>query len=320
MDRTGAARPRSWQHIAGGIVALCLALGVETAAGAEDWQIGHGPFLSASDVRSHSRMPLDILDVMSALSQDRPDWSGALERFAFGKHFSEHSLAIFTDNYNNRFPAHLPVSTVHFGTPGFQNYRLLAALAGTGAFRRVDDSVRIGFIEAGLLAVVINWARYELGESRRKAHLDAPNWSLENGSPKNWNEIFAFYWGPEGRHSVYEALAGIDGGDVVNERLVQALADGQEVLVTKRWSEAQAMEVEALLDEASLVLLRNALEQAAAASLEEQPGARARIAGYWLAAAEAVASDSAVAERMEAVLHGEPESEDFRTVLEMLAP
>lgn len=51
------------------------------------------------------------------------------------------------------------------------------------------------------------------------------------------------------------------------------------------------------------------MRQAAEADVEERPVASARAAGYWLAAAEAVASNTALAGKVEAILSGTPSAE-----------
>lgn len=314
--RTALLRLPHVSLIAASLVLACGGL----ANAKEDWQIGHGPFVSASDVRPHNKMPLDIRDVNAALAAEQPDWRAALASFAFGGNFANHSLAIFTDNYNNRFPQHLPVSTGHFGDPGFQNHVLTAAIVGTGKFRSVEPAERVAFIEAGLEAVTINWSRYELGESRRKATAAEPNWSLENGSPKNWNEIFAFYWGPEGEHSAHAAVERREGGAGINEALLQALADGQEVLVTESWTPEHAEAVARHLNEASVLLLADALKQALDAGEGESAVARARAAGYWLAAAEAVAGNPEAAAAVEAALAPGSTADDVRGAIRAIAP
>lgn len=314
-----AARAFGGTSSAGLALALALALQAVPAGAADDWQIGHGSFVSAADVSNHNRMPLDIRDVNQAMSEAEPDWQAALERFAFGKHFANHSLAIFTDDYNGRLTAHLPVTSRHFGTPAFQNHQLSAALVGSGSFRRAGDSVRAAFVSAGLQAVVINWSRYELGESRRKALLAEPNWSLENGSPKNWNEIFAFYWGPDGRHSAYQTVSALPGGDAVNDALLEALADGQDELVAERWTPVHAARVAELLDRASVLMLEGALRGAAEASPDDRPAALARAAGYWLAAAEPVATNRGLASRVEMLLWGDPTKAELVAAADSLA-
>jgi len=164
-----------------------------------------------------------------------------------------------------------------------------SALAGTGLFYQLADEARIAFVEAATLATIINWTRFELAMSERKALAAEPNWALTNGSPKNWNEIFAFHWGPEGQHSVHAALEAIPEGAQVNAALYTALAEGQPHLLEERWAEDEAAVVDRLLHEGSLRLFHAALQGA-----EDAPDDAARLQavmqarGLWLAAAEAV--------------------------------
>ena len=94
-------------------------------------------------------------------------------------------------------------------------------------------------MDGATLATIQNWTRFELAMSERKANAATPNWALKNGSPKNWNEVFAFHWGPEGQHSVHAALEGVPGGAEVNAALYAALADGQLHLLEERWAAAE---------------------------------------------------------------------------------
>ncbi len=281
-------------------IALAAMLAASAAQAKEPWQIGAGPFLSASDVTSHNKMPLDIRDVTAALQGDKPDWARALTAYGLGGNFPKHSLAIFADDYNGRFKTHLPVSVKYFGDTDFQAETLMAALVGAARFKGLDDAERRSAVEAGLEATALNWARYELGESARKAKAKEPNWSLENGSPKNWNEIFAFWYGPEGQHSVHAALEARDGGPAINAALYQSLADGQAVLLEKKWTPEKAAEVKTHLDNASVLLLTDALKKLSAADEASAPAARGSVAGYWLAAAEVLGENTAAGEAIEA--------------------
>ncbi len=289
-------------------VTLVAPLVLTTPASAmEEWQIGAGPFVSASDVRNHNKMPLDVAGVNEHLAGETPDWQGALVLFAFGENFANHSLAKFTDNYNGRLSSHLPDATALHGTPSYANHALAAALSGTGPFAGAEPAVRRAFVEAGLQAVVLNWSRYELGESQRKGTMAEPNWSLENGSPKNWNEIFAFYWGPDGQHSAFATVEAVAGGPEVNAALFEALADGQEVLLTDTWAEVDAARVDAILDRASLLLLSDALDQAVASDDAGLAVAQAKAAGYWLAASDALGGDATTARAIAAALTAAPD-------------
>lgn len=301
---------------------LALVGALLTAAPAlaiEDWQLSHGPFVTAADVRAHNKMPLDIAEIDSALALTPPGWPQALERYAFGKNFANHSLAKFADDYNGRLGAHLPVSSGHFGSPSFQNEALFAAIAGTGRFAGASEAERAAFVDTGLVALALNWSRYELGESARKAAANPPNWSLQNGSPKNWNEIFAFYYGPEGRHSVYEAVAALEGGGAINDRLFAVLAEGQADVADGRWAPEAAAKVKTALNEAGMALLADAMRAVDSADEEGLAKARGRIGGYWLAAAEAAAADPEVAAKIEVAFAGKPERGTLQTAAKALA-
>ena len=290
-------------------VLLLVAPALATAK--EPWQLGHGPFVTASDVRDHNKAALDWRDLKALVTTSGPDWPEALRLYAYGRHFANHSLGIVADDYNGRFGAVLPLSSRHFGTPSFQALQWTGALMKTGRFRRAPDAERVAFLIGAAPALMINWARYELGEAERKATATPQNWALTNGSPKNWNEIFAFYYGPEGKDSVFEAVASADG-NAVNDRLLAALSGGQEALVKQTWPAEEARRVRALLDQASLVLLRHAI----AAGLDGDAAlARQRAAGAWLAAAEAGLAAKGLPEAMKPLLDGKADRPAFEAAL-----
>lgn len=259
----------------------------------QDWQLSYGGFVTAADVRPHNRLPQDRADMLTALAATPPDWGGALTLYTWGRNFPwrdmTHSLGRFADDYNGAMPAVVPRSVAHWGDPSFAVGPLFSALAGTGEFHQLAPEARIAFIEGATLATIVNWTRFELAMSERKALAAEPNWALTNGSPKNWNEIFAFHWGPDGRHSVHAALEAVPGGAEVNAALYVALAEGQVHLLEERWAEAEAAVVERLLHEGALHLFHAALTEAAEAP-DEAARTRAafRARGLWLAAAEAV--------------------------------
>jgi len=271
-----------------------MGLNSPTAADAlEDWQLSHGGFVTASDVRAHNALPQDRGDMLAALTGNSPDWVEALTVYTWGRNFPwrdmTHSLGRFADNYNGAMPAVLPLSVAQWGDASYAVGPVFSALAGTGGFYQVVPEARIAFVEGATLATIINWTRFELAMSERKALAETPNWALSNGSPKNWNEIFAFHWGPEGRHSVHAALETVPGGREVNATLYTALADGQPHLLEERWAEVEATAVGRLLHEGSLRLFHAALRDAEVALNEARRlDAVMRARGLWLAAAEAV--------------------------------
>jgi hypothetical protein len=288
--------------------ALLLSLAISAPALArEPWQLSHGPFTTASDVREHNQLGADLRDLDAFLKASPPAWASALELYAYGKNFPKHSLLRFGDDYNGRLSGYLSRATQHFGSPSFQAHAWTAALGGSGRFARSTAAERIAFIDGAAPALVINWARYELGEAQRKAKASPANWALNNGAPKNWNEIFAFYLGPDGKHAGFAAVEGVEGGKTINQALFAALARGQDALVKQNWPESEAAAVAAALDKASLALLRDALEKAVSAGAGKRPAALRRISGAWLAASEPLLADAAAAKALEAALAGNPD-------------
>ena len=302
------------------LFALALILLLPASAGArEPWQIGHGPFLTASDVTAHNKFPQDMADIRALLAGDKPDWPAALALFTYGKHFRAHSVARFADNYNGRLDAYLAAASKHYGTPSFQHLFLFAAIGHTGRFARASEAERKAALDAGMTALLINYARYELGESERKAKMEKPNWSLENGSPKNWNEVFAFYYGPGGKHGAFEAIASLPNGEKLNTRILHALAKGQTDLVAQKWAPEAAAELRAALDAASIALFRDALAKAANAPEKELAIVRARAAGFWLGAVDAVLrADAARASVIDKAFAGAPNTAALKAALETL--
>ncbi len=301
------------------LLAFALLFASLAANAKEPWQIGHGPFLTASDVTAHNKFPQDMADIRALLTGDKPDWSAALVLFTYGKHFRAHSVARFADNYNGRLDTYLAAAAKHYGNASFQNAFLFAAIGDTGRFARQPAAVRIAALEAGMTALLFNYARYELGESERKAKAEKPNWSLENGSPKNWNEVFAFYYGLDGKHGAFEAVARLPNGEKLNTRILNALVRGQTELVAQKWAPEAAAELAASLDAASVALFRDALTKAASASEAELPVARARTAGFWLGAVDAVLrADPARAVTIDKAFSGAPNPAAIKAAAEAL--
>jgi len=262
-------------------------------------------YTTEADVRPHNRLSLDLAEIRDSLSQLPPDFGHALNRYAFGRHFNwrdaAHSLAYFADNYQGRMPRTLPGMLVLESDPSFQHRFITGALMGVGPFegggqrRSAPDAARIAAIESGLLAVVLNWCRLELTEASIRGPKDG-NWSLASGSPKNWNELFAFWWGVEGEHSLHAELSRIAERfalpDHPTKKLTAVLAKGQPELIAKRWSDENAAEVRQILDQASLLLLLDRaadLDSANAAGSETALAAHAALKGAWLAAGDGMA-------------------------------
>lgn len=271
---------------------LAVALGGAQVAHAQDWVIAEGAFETASDVTKHSRLATDRAGIMAALSGETPDYAEAMAIYASGRNFpwkgTTHSMGRFADDYNGDVAVALPRSVAHWGTSRFQTAPVFSALAGTDGMRAAPAEQRRALVSGATLATMLNWSRFELVMSRRKALAADPNWSLKKGSPKNWNEAFAFYHGPDGENAVHAALAGIDGGDAVNTALYEALAAGQDRLLEESWPAGHAAEAARTLDHAALLLFADALAEADGQTGPAREAALASAKGLWLAAAETV--------------------------------
>ncbi len=259
-------------------------------------------FTTAADVRPHNRLSLDIAEINTALSQFPPDYPSALSRYAYGRHFnwrdSSHSLAFFADDYQGRMQRTLPGAIALGLDPTFQHQFLASALMGTGAFsgqgqrRSLPDAARIAAIQSGILATVLNWCRLELTEASIRGPQN-DNWSLANGSPKNWSELFAFWYGVDGQHSLHQEMSRIAERFGISEhptqRVTQPLAAGQPALLEKRWPETEAASVQEALDVAALLLMLDRvadLDAAVAAGGDTALAAQWSIRGAWLAAGD----------------------------------
>ncbi|MEN9261306.1 MAG: hypothetical protein Q6L60_10125 [Thermostichus sp. HHBFW_bins_43] len=259
-------------------------------------------FTTAADVRPHNRLSLDIAEINAALTAFPPDYSAALQRYAFGRYFnwrdSSHSLAFFADDYQGRMPRTLPGAMALGWDPTFQHQFLTSALMGTGAFsgqnqrRSLPDAARIAAIQSGILATVLNWCRLELTEASIRGPQN-DNWSLANGSPKNWSELFAFWYGVEGRNSLHEEMSRISNRfglpEHPTQRVTQPLAAGQPALLEKRWPETEATSVQEALDVAALLLFLDRvadLDAAVAAGGDTALAAQWSLRGAWLAAGD----------------------------------
>jgi hypothetical protein len=322
------------------LLALSLA---PASAGAEAqvprYAIGSDGFVTAADVRAHSRMGLDIAEIRSALTQSPPDFAAALTRYAFGRHFawrdSAHSLAYFADDYHGRMKRSLPGAALIEPDPAFQHRFMSAALMGTGLFegggpvRSTAAEARVAAVETGMLALLVNWCRLELSEASIRGP-QSNNWSLANGSPKNWSELFAFWHGPEGKHALHDEMSRISVRFGVVEHptkaLAAALTRGQAALLEKRWPEGEAAAVRASLDQAALLLFLDRvadLDAGIAAGSTTALAVRAALRAAWLAAGDSFArADETAAKALhETIMRGKeaPKSADLRAAARVAA-
>lgn len=287
----------------------------QSAALADDFAIEGAGFVTAADVRQHNRLPLDLAYIREALAKQPADFDAALSRYAYGGGFkwrdAHHSLAFFADDYQGRMTRTLPGATALFENPNFAHLQITAALMGTSEFRgsgqsrALPEEYRRAFAENALLATILNWCRLELSEASIRGPQNG-NWSLQNGSPKNWSELFAFWWGPEGQHSLHAEMERISTDLALPKsptlKVTEPLAAGQPEIVAERWPQEIADEVKAALDYASLLLVVDRLEALKLATDEaDRMTALFALKGVWVAGSDAFArADMAAAEKVQA--------------------
>lgn len=270
------------------------------AMASDDFAISGEGFTTAADVRQHNRLPLDLAAIREALAEPEPDFALALNRYAFGGGFawrdSFHSLAYFADDYQGRLRRVLTGAMEIEADPAFAHHQIVSALMGTGSFAGGDGmrsepaATRRAFVESALLATILNWCRLELSEASIRGP-ERGNWSLANGSPKNWSELFAFWYGPEAEHSLHAEMTRIAGRFSLPDhptRLVTApLAAGQPALLEEAWPEAEAERLVRALDLAALLLLLDRTADLETAT--DDPAALAAVRGAWIAAGDSLA-------------------------------
>jgi hypothetical protein len=268
------------------------------AMASDDFAISGEGFTTAADVRQHNRLPLDLAAIREALAEPEPDFARALARYAFGGGFawrdSFHSLAYFADDYQGRMRRVLTGAMELEADPAFAHHQIVSALMGTGSFsgdgtRSQPAEMRRAFVETALLATILNWCRLELSEASIRGP-ERGNWSLANGSPKNWSELFAFWYGPEAEHSLHAEMTRIAERFDLPEhptRLVTGpLTAGQPTLLDEEWPEAEARRLAQALDHAALLLL---LDRTADLEAADDPAALAAVRGAWIAAGDSLA-------------------------------
>jgi hypothetical protein len=283
---------------------LALSMAVSPApAGAQGYAISAHGYSTAADVRPHARLALDVAEIRGLVSGFPPDFAAALARYAFGRHFSwrdsSHSLAFFADDYHNRMARVLPGAIPLFGADaGYQHRFMTAAFMGTGLFegsgsrRSASSEARVAAIDTGMLALVLNWCRLELSEASIRGPRNN-NWSLADGSPKNWSELFAFWYGSDGRHSPHESMSRIVARFTIEQHptaaLAASLAAGQRVVVARSWPEDHAHAIAATLDVAALLVFLDRIADLGEGLSAGGATAQASVAALraaWLAAAD----------------------------------
>lgn len=277
-------------------------------------------YTTVSDVISHNKVPQDIGDIEQMLAAGSVDWTKLQQLYEKGKHSVKGDGSIRTLNgfasTPDNFKKYSPEAVAFFKTQGIcqlapvdgfectegkfvDEFVESYAINGKGPFADASDKVRGAAVRAGLHVLMGYWVRLEFGKAIGKAKDN--NYDAAKGSPHNWDEAFAFYWGPEGKHSLY-ALANKLSTDYqlsesINAGFFKALIDGLKAQVddkTPPQTHADAGNKQ-LLRLYILAALDAAKQLDAASSDDEKAAARWLGFGYWLGIGHAISKADASA-------------------------
>lgn len=277
-------------------------------------------YTSYSDVTTHNKVPQDIGDIKELLKAGSVDWTKVQELYEKGKHSVKSDGSVRTLNgfasKPDNFIKYSPDAVAYFKDKGICQLAPVTgfkctegkyvdelvesyAIKGTGPFEKASDAVRGAVVKSGLLALMSYWVRLEFGKAIAK--VKAGNADLEKGGPHNWDEAFAFYWGPEGKHSLYTLAADLSSkyklATSINADFFKALIDGQKKMKDEQAAPEEATKAgnKQLIRLFVLAAIDAAKELDAAGDDAAKDVARWKGFGYWTAMGHAVAKADASA-------------------------
>lgn len=281
-------------------------------------------YRAVSQVNDHNALPRDIGDIHKLLSVvengETPDYAAIADIYNNGKNSikssgSVRTIAGFADGVDGskpekNFESLFPSTVSYFGQPGFLAERLNDAISGEGHFRGASDEVRAAAISAGLYATLTYWVRFELRYSEYKG--EAGNFACPKGAPHNWDEGFAFFYGPKGRFSLFAFNQEMAKKDRdfrrINRRVIRGFRRGLKSIAPKRPAVGQKEcsvdqgnarypyldkdDIEAQLGRSMYLAMMNEIETIARSGrLRDRRIALARAHSYFLAVAPELAGD-----------------------------
>lgn len=199
-------------------------------------------YQAVSGVNDHNALPRDINEILSLLAVvdqgEQPDYQAIAQiynqgRFSVKPNGQVRTIAGFADGVDSKkaeknFASLFPDALAYFGKAGFLSQLLEDAIQGQGAYRNASDAVRAAALRAGLYSTLAYWVRFELRYSELKSR--AGNFACPKGAPHNWDEGFAFYFGPKGRFGLYAHFAELAKVDSrfrgYNEKILEAFRSG----------------------------------------------------------------------------------------------
>jgi len=168
-------------------------------------------YYGVSNVDKQNDVPYDLLEINQELiNQEVNMYVNILKIYEEGVPFRNTypTLADFADGTDSNkvksFENIFPTAVKYFGSEDFLDTWIQDAITCTGQFSDSNDDVRAAAISTGFLSLFNYWVRFELRFSKIKA--DDGNFSCKSGAPHNFDEAYAFYYGPRGRSALFAFL------------------------------------------------------------------------------------------------------------------
>lgn len=300
-------------------------------------------YTTVSDVTIHNKVPSDIWEIDQLLGQSPVDWVAIQQMYEKGKHSVKPDGSIRTLNgfasTPDNFKKYSPEAVAFFKDKGIcqlapiENFQCTEgkfvdefvefyAINGKGPFADTSDKARGAAVKAGLAVLMSYWVRLEFGKALDK--VKDGNYEPLEGAPHNWDEAFAFYWGPEGKYSLYALAADLSSRyqltESINTAFFQALLDGLKKMVDEKASPQAAADAgnKQLIRLFVLAALDAAKELDAATDDAAKAAARWRGFGYWMAIGHAIAkADASAATTFQDVFYTKKiDTEPFKAIQE----
>ena len=265
----------------------------------------HG-YTTVSDVVTHNLVPADIADIEELLATDDEgapiDYAAIANIYIRGRHSVRRTkrmrpLRGFATS-EERFTAYFPAAVAYYDSPTFLHDLILSAIKGKSTFNSAPDDVRRQAIHHGLLSLMNYWVRFKIYAAAQKVAKN--NFKPADGAPSNWDEAFAFYYGPEGKASLYAMAKNLSDvfalDEPINDVVLAALRKGQNKLMARQSASTKAEAIVTQLNRAFLLSLvqsaQEISEALAAGEAKQAQAAQAKGRALYYAVAPAVAAIS----------------------------
>lgn len=288
-------------------------------------------FKVVSNVMDHNKLPQDIGDIVDILAKEPTAYAKIKDLYVKGKNSVKSDGSVRTLNgfasVADNFTKYAPKAVAYFAGNGkFLDDALeTGAIDGKGEFEKASDAARAAFLHKGLLALITYWLRLEFGKALELS--EQKNFDAAKGAPHNWDEAFAYYWGPAGKHSLYQMASEISSKyqltESINKVFFAQLIAGQKKLIEEKAS--PTANIDAAVKQLYRLFLLGLLDAANQIDLAGTDTAKKAVAqaagrGCWYAVADIIAeADKEADAKIKAVFSGEPQADSAKIVKTALA-